>query len=81
MNRLKVGHKPESNQDIMKEKASASDGENAAPSLAEQISRRAYELYEQRGREDGYAEEDWVRAEKEIEGSVNTNSQTNEGKE
>ena len=30
------------------------------------IRARAYELYEQRGREDGHAEEDWLRAEQEV---------------
>ena len=34
--------------------------------LEEEIRRRAYELYELRGREDGYAEEDWTRAEREV---------------
>lgn len=33
------------------------------------ISRRAYELYEQRGREDGHAMDDWLRAEAEILGT------------
>jgi hypothetical protein len=32
----------------------------------EQISRRAYELYEQRGRKDGYDLEDWLQAELEV---------------
>jgi len=36
--------------------------------LEEEIRRRAYELYELRGREDGYAEEDWSRAEREVLG-------------
>lgn len=36
----------------------------------EMIRRRAYELYEKRGREDGHAEEDWLQAEAEIIGSV-----------
>ena len=31
-----------------------------------QIRLRAYELYEERGREDGHEEEDWLRAEEEI---------------
>lgn len=35
-------------------------------SIEEQIRRRAYELYEQRGREDGSDLEDWYRAEAEI---------------
>jgi len=35
-------------------------------SLMEEIRRRAHELYEERGREAGYAEQDWLRAEAEI---------------
>lgn len=38
----------------------------ASVNLEEEIRRRAYELYELRGREDGYAEEDWTRAEREL---------------
>jgi len=34
--------------------------------LAEQIAKRAYELYEQRGRQDGFADQDWEQAEREI---------------
>jgi hypothetical protein len=34
--------------------------------LEDQIRRRAYELYEERGREDGHELEDWLRAEEEI---------------
>lgn len=36
--------------------------------LEEQIRTRAYELYEERGREDGHDNEDWLRAEAEITG-------------
>jgi Protein of unknown function (DUF2934) len=36
------------------------------PNLEESIRRRAYELYEQRGREDGHDVDDWVRAEAEV---------------
>jgi len=32
----------------------------------EQIRRRAYELYEQRGRNDGYELNDWLQAESEL---------------
>ena len=32
-------------------------------SLEEQIRHRAYELYEERGREDGHDFDDWLRAE------------------
>ena len=40
----------------------------AKPDREEAIRRRAYELYEERGRQDGRAEEDWLRAEAEIAG-------------
>ncbi len=35
------------------------------PNLEEEIRHRAYELYEQRGRDDGHDLEDWLRAEAE----------------
>lgn len=35
----------------------------------EQIRRRAYELYEARGREDGHDLDDWKQAETEIKGT------------
>ena len=35
----------------------------------EQIRRRAYELYEQRGRVDGFALDDWLQAESELKQS------------
>lgn len=34
--------------------------------LEDQIRRRAYELYEERGRTPGHENEDWLRAEREI---------------
>lgn len=34
--------------------------------LREQVHRRAYELYEQRGREDGHELDDWLQAESEV---------------
>ena len=37
-----------------------------SPDLIPQIAKRAYELYEQEGRHDGHAVQDWVRAEQEI---------------
>jgi hypothetical protein len=39
-----------------------------SPNLAEQIRRRAYELYEERGRQDGHELEDWLHAEEEVTG-------------
>jgi hypothetical protein len=38
------------------------------PNLADRIRRRAYELYEERGREEGHELEDWLRAEEEVTG-------------
>lgn len=38
----------------------------SAPVLQEQIRRRAYELYEQRGRDDGHELDDWLKAESEV---------------
>jgi len=47
------------------------EARSSEPAHAEQIiRRRAYELYVKRGREDGHAEEDWLRAEAEVLGSV-----------
>jgi Protein of unknown function (DUF2934) len=45
--------------------ANANRGESAVD-LQEQISRRAYELYERRGREHGHEVEDWLQAEAEL---------------
>ena len=36
------------------------------PGIEDEIRRRAYELYVERGRQDGFQEEDWARAETEI---------------
>ena len=41
----------------------------AQTDLEEQIRARAYELYEERGREDGHHEEDWIAAEREVLGA------------
>ena len=38
----------------------------AGADLHEQIRRRAYELYEQRGRHNGFAVQDWLQAEAEV---------------
>jgi hypothetical protein len=40
------------------------------PNLEEEVRRRAYELYERRGREDGHDLDDWLRAEAEITGTA-----------
>jgi Protein of unknown function (DUF2934) len=38
----------------------------SAAELQDQIRRRAYELYEQRGSNDGYEVRDWLQAESEV---------------
>jgi hypothetical protein len=38
--------------------------------ITPQIARRAYELYEQEGRHDGHAVQDWMQAEREIRKEV-----------
>ena len=43
-------------------------GRTAAEDSEEQIRRRAYELYEARGRGDGHDLEDWLEAQAEITG-------------
>ncbi len=39
-----------------------------AADLEDRIRRRAFEIYEARGRQDGHADEDWLLAEEEITG-------------
>lgn len=47
--------------------AKSAKGASGGPQkLEEEIRRRAYELYELRGHEDGHEMEDWLRAEEEI---------------
>ncbi len=47
-------------------KTSSLSGKAGAEAIVEQIRFRAYELYEERGREDGHELEDWLRAEDEV---------------
>ena len=39
---------------------------NPTPGLQEQVRRRAHEVYEQRGREEGHGLDDWLQAEAEV---------------
>jgi len=52
--------------DLTKKPSTAVTREPHELELENQISLRAYELYEARGREDGHEQEDWLRAEEEI---------------
>jgi hypothetical protein len=51
-----------------KPRESRSGKANLRSDIEERIRRRAYELYEQRGRIDGFALDDWLQAEAEILG-------------
>ncbi len=52
---------------VVEKKSSRSNGNAKAPSELEQAIRsRAYELYEERGRQDGFAQQDWLKAEAEV---------------
>ena len=57
----------------MTAKSKSSESRPRKPDLPgdteERIRRRAYELYEQRGRVDGFALDDWLEAEREILGA------------
>ena len=46
--------------------ANGKTARNGHPDLNELIRQRAYELYLERGGEDGHAAEDWLRAEAEV---------------
>jgi Protein of unknown function (DUF2934) len=52
--------------DLRKKPPTTLTGEPQELELKNQISLRAYELYEARGREDGHEQEDWLRAQEEI---------------
>jgi hypothetical protein len=43
---------------------------------ADRVAQRAYERYEARGREDGHDMEDWFEAEREVRGSVSSDTTT-----
>ncbi len=51
------------------EKPTTNIATESHPNVEEEIRRRAHELYEERGREDGHDMEDWLRAEAEITGT------------
>jgi hypothetical protein len=46
--------------------------ESQTPDIEERIRRRAYELYEQRGRVDGKDLDDWLQAKAEVTGKSRT---------
>jgi hypothetical protein len=61
---------PEKETRTMKEVPHTKLAESAeTPNIEEEIRKRAYELFEARGGEDGHELDDWLRAEEEIKGS------------
>ena len=51
-------------------RSSKSPQNRSGPATNRDIARRAYELYEERGREHGHAIDDWLQAEREWRNSV-----------
>jgi hypothetical protein len=51
------------------QKPTANIATESYPNLEQEIRRRAYEIYKERGQEDGRDVEDWLRAEAEITGT------------
>jgi hypothetical protein len=62
----KVDRRPEEIEKKPSTLAPKSDEPTVLIPIEQQIQKRAYELYEQRGRTDGHELEDWLRAEGEI---------------
>ncbi len=58
----KVDPKPGTNVEATPDACKTETSSDVTP----QISKRAYELYEQQGRHDGHADQDWLQAEREI---------------
>jgi H+-transporting ATPase len=58
--------KPKNKTKAQPEGKTGPKSENTTSDLKPQIAKRAYELYEQRGRQDGLADQDWSQAEREI---------------
>ena len=53
-------------------KAAGTNGAGTNGNVEEEIRRRAYELYEERGGQHGREQEDWFRAEAEVRGRAST---------
>lgn len=52
------------------QKAGQTEGASKGAQAQDRIARRAYELYEQRGRQEGQALEDWLNAERQVVGAT-----------
>lgn len=58
--------KTDAGSEVKTENKDEPKSENTTSDMTPQIAKRAYELYEKRGRQDGYADQDWNQAEQEI---------------
>ncbi|HYL15132.1 MAG TPA: DUF2934 domain-containing protein [Terriglobales bacterium] len=56
-------------KDLIK-KTSTNVATTPHPNIEEEVRHRAYELYEERGRENGHDLDDWLRAEAEVRGTA-----------
>jgi hypothetical protein len=54
---------------------------SSSSDVTERIRQRAYDLYEQRGKGDGLALDDWLQAESEIRGTKKPGSKSKQTKE
>ena len=52
------------------EKAGQTEGASKGAQAQDWIARRAYALYEQRGRQEGRALDDWLKAERQVVGAA-----------
>ncbi len=64
--RTNASHNPASGPQPTPLTATAGRRQPSQEELQDQIRHRAYELWEQRGRQGGSAEQDWLQAEKEV---------------
>jgi H+-transporting ATPase len=64
---VKADLKPAANAESKPEAKPDAKPEKAPPDLTPQIAKRAYELYEERTRKGGRADQDWEKAEREIQ--------------
>ena len=63
--------KPKAEKKVLQMPGNGTTGNGFSADLESEIRLRAYELYEQRGRQDGHEVEDWLQAEAELAGERN----------
>jgi Protein of unknown function (DUF2934) len=63
----RTAEEPPNHADNVRNAPQATDWRRMTDAEHDNIARRAYELYEQRGREPGHELEDWLQAEHEVQ--------------